>query len=159
MSCTQGRSGTALPYSAGDKCPHCGVGKLVAVKPSQFECDSCHTTHANAYGFGGISVRLSKIRAKSGKKVRGKPEKEIEHQNKPESQVRYLTWREDSGTKVIQLAYTPDGRLKHLDCKTCGNQWYLADSPDYSGRFEVSPDLIKCSKCGATTRLASTEPT
>jgi hypothetical protein len=149
-----------LAYSVGDTCPSCGIGTLVAAEPSsgaQFECNNCHTTHANAYGTAKASVRLSKIRAASGKKVRGKPKKEIEHQNKYESQVRYVVWRDDTGTKVIQVAYTPDGRIKHLDCKTCGNNWYLADNPDYSANFQLTNSLLECKKCRVVTHLASTE--
>jgi len=152
--------GGTLSYSVGDRCPTCGIGILVAAEPSsnaQFECDRCHTTHANAYGTGHGSARLSKIRTASGEKVRGKPKKEIEHQNKSESQVRYIKWRDDTGTKVIQVAYTPDGRIKHLDCKTCGNKWYLANSPDYNTSFQLTHDRLACKKCGAVTRLASTE--
>ena len=103
------------------------------------------------------SAKLSKVRVASGEKIRGKPKKEIGHQNKLESQVRYVKWRDDTGTKVIQLAYTPDARLKHLDCKTCGNKWYLADNPDYSTSFELTNNILKCKKCGVVTHPASTE--
>lgn len=149
-----------LQYSVGDRCPACGIGTLVAAEPSsnvQFECNSCHTTHANAYGTAKVSATASKIRTASGEKVRGKPKKEIEHRNKSESQVRYVKWRDDTGTKVIQVAYTPDGRIKHLDCKMCGNKWYLADNPDYSASFQLTDSKLECKKCGVVTHLTSAE--
>ncbi len=158
MEVTFGRS--RLPYSVGDRCPTCGLGTLVAAAPSsgaQFECNSCHTTHANAYGTVNVSAGLSKIGAASGEIVRGKPKKEIEHQNKTKSQVRYVKLRDDTGTKVMQVAYTFDGRIKHLDCKTCGNKWYLADNPDYSASFQLTDSKLQCKKCGVVTHLASTE--
>ena len=143
-------------YSVGDRCPRCGIGTLVAAEPSsnaQFECDHCHTTHANANGAGHGSGRLSKTKIASGEKVRGKPKKEIEHWNKSDSQVRYVKSRDDTGTKVIQVAYTPDGRIKHLDCKTCGNNWYLADNPDYNDSFQLTDSTIECKKCGTVSRM------
>lgn len=88
--------------------------------------------------------------------MRGKPKKEIEHQNKSDSQVRYIRWRDDTGTKVIQVAYTPDGLMKHLDCKSCGNNWYLADDPNYAERFTLTANELKCKKCGAETHPTST---
>jgi len=149
-----------MPYSVGDRCPTCGIGTLVvATSPNaQFECNNCHTTHANAYGTANVSVRLSKIRSSSGEKIRGKPKKEIEHQIKSESQVQYVIWRDETDTKVIQVAYTPDGRIKHLDCKTCGNKWYLADNPDHSASFQMTDNMLECKRCGVVTHLAATEP-
>lgn len=149
-----------MEYSIGDKCPHCSIGTLIAAPPSshsQFECNLCHTTHANAYGTGATSARTTKIKAVSGDKVGRKPRKEIEHRIKRESQVRYIVWRDATDTKVIQVAYTPDGRAKHLDCKACGNKWYLADGPDCSSKFILTDDTLKCLNCGAETRQASTE--
>jgi ribosomal protein S27AE len=145
-----------MMYSVGDRCPTCGKGTLIVAKPSskaQFICNHCHATHANAQGIGRGSAGLSKIRTKSGEKVRGKPEKEIMHSISQKSQVRYIKLRRSANTKVMQVAYTPNGRLKHLDCKVCGNKWYLANDPDYSRMFEVTAKRLRCKKCNAEVPL------
>jgi transcription elongation factor Elf1 len=144
-------------YSVGDRCPTCGEGTLILAKPSskaQFVCNHCHATHANAYGTGSGSARLSKTRTASGEKVRGKPKKEITHGTKLESQVRYIKLRDNADTKVIQIAYDANGRVKHLNCKVCGNKWYLANNPDYRGMFELTAKRLRCKKCDARVPLS-----
>ena len=145
-------------YAVGDICPTCKKGKLALAPPeteAQFVCDNCGTTHANAPGMMGVGVVTVKLKVRSGEKVRGKSTREIDHEERGHSSVRYSRVRDEAETKVIQVAWTPDHRLKHLECKTkgCGNEWYLADKKSYKAEFQVEGSIVTCKKCGAKVSI------
>lgn len=53
---------------------------------------------------------------------------------------------------VLQVVFE-GGKIVHLDCKGCGNQWKLEEDTGWDDRFEVeevSPRMFRfmCRKCG-----------
>lgn len=151
---------------AGQLCSICSKGKLVVISQSdsgvQYKCDSCGGYHADAFGFMNAASSLSKLKAKSGKtvvrrppKVGTHPTKELEHLNKGSSQLRYLLDRSNRRTVFFQIAYTPDSRIKHIDCKKCGNKWYLASRTDVKNYFAIKGDKIGCLRCKRETSMSS----
>src|SRR5579872_6989322 len=108
--------------------------------------DDVHYVHLNDYGKG--VDRISQLRKKSGDQIGKKPTREIQYRDKGDSKHSMIIIRTENNTKVLQIAWWRDGTLKHLDCKTCNNNWYLADTIDYSDKFEVDGNKIKCKLCG-----------
>lgn len=150
----------------GQICSICHKGKLALLNQSdsgaQYQCDNCKGYHADFFGHLGLSASASKLDARSGQvvkkrppKVGSYPKKELEHINRADSQIRYLFDRSDPRTAVFQIAYTPDSRIKHIDCKMCGNKWYLASRKNVNRNFAIDGDSLRCLHCGRQTTMSS----
>jgi len=104
---------------------------------------------------------------KSGNKIRGKPEQEIEdkcdHSDRdhPERPVTNTFYRQRSTdhTSFFHTATYDSGELKHLDCKTekcgkkCDNGWVNSGEEPLENHFavEIGKTIhIHCLKCGAS---------
>ena len=121
----------------------------------QYRCDACGGLSVDAYGNLGVDLSPSRIRAKSGERVDRPPPKtgddpvrEIDHRITKNSEVRYVRDRTGEKKVELQVAWHPDGTLKHVDCYVCGNQWYLDDGGNLANYFRKTDGKIYCLKCG-----------
>jgi hypothetical protein len=81
-------------------------------------------------------------------KVKG-PEKRPLVESTIKEQIEKRITRKPS--KAMQLVFK-DGKIVHVHCKFCGNEWKAKDTNGLSQRFDVQQDqkgiwTIKCRKC------------
>jgi len=152
-------------------CPSCGEGKLSSeiiednpngehIETSFFSCG-----HKQVKLEVAAVVRIRDIsmttKVKSGNAIRGKPRHEIDEYlrggdiDNPKEKVykTYYRIRNNDATIVIQTVQYESGKLKHIHCKKCDNEWTRNSAQDLDTLFIC--DLPKkrrivCLRCGAT---------
>ena len=92
------------------------------------------------------------MKLKSKTKVRGKPIREIKHSSSGKVEERFTWVRDREDTKVFQFVWEM-GRLVHVHCKRCGNEWKAEFNVPIETYFEITDRYCKCLKCGRIGEL------
>jgi ribosomal protein S27AE len=106
--------------------------------------------HVEVQAAAGGEASPSRFIAQSHEEPGKKPAKRIKHIVGPKSSYSMITVWEGGKKRELQIAWWNKGPVKHLHCKNCGTNWYLADTNDYSRKFKLVGTRIKCKKCGSS---------
>ena len=49
--------------------------------------------------------------------------------------------------KAIQIVFK-EGKIVHLHCRACGNEWKIKEDSDWNQKFDVEGLTITCKGCG-----------
>ena len=151
-------------------CRSCGKGRLTSEIVEDIPNGAYVVTSVFSCGHKHVAIKIEekitldethRVKLRSGEKVRGKPIREMEENfqggdrdNPKEKVIKTYYWiRSNDATHVLQTVQYGSGKLKHIHCKKCGNEWKINSSRDLDKQFIYElPEKrrIVCLQCGAT---------